>query len=152
MAYWLLKTEPESYSIDHLEREGIGTWDGVRNYSARNHLRAMRVGERAFFYHSSCAVPGVAGICEVVEAASPDPSQFDPASKYFDPKATPERPRWDAPKVKLVERFGRVVPLAEIRETPALAGMVLVQRSRLSVQPVGDSEWAVICGMAERGE
>src|SRR5687767_702549 len=97
MAYWLLKSEPESYSIDDLERESVASWDGVRSYAARNHLPAMEPGDLAFFYHSSAMPPGVVGICEVVRPAYPDHTQFDPDSKYFDPKATPDEPRWFMP-------------------------------------------------------
>ena len=151
MAYWLLKSEPESYSIDHLARDGVGSWDGVRNYMARNNLMAMKLGEQAFFYHSSCEPPGVAGICEVVRESYPDHTQFDPESKYFDPKARPDKPRWFMPDVRFVRKFPRFVPLAEIRETPGLSDMVLVQRgSRLSVQPVSEKEWEIICDLGEQ--
>src|SRR5438270_11445826 len=118
VAYWLVKTDPDSFSIDDLERKGVEHWDGVRNYSARNNLQAMKLGDLAFFYHSSCEPPGVAGVCEVVREAYPDDSQFDPSSKYFDPKATPDKPRWFMPDMRFVKKFGRLVPLAEIRATP----------------------------------
>lgn len=149
MAYWLLKTEPDSYSIDDLAREKIGTWDGVRNYTARNNLKAMAPGDLAFFYHSSCSPPGVVGICRVVAEAHPDASQFDPNSKYFDPKASPDKPRWYCPDVTLVRKFDRLIPLGELRETPGLEEMELVRRSRLSVQKVTDQEWKIINNLVE---
>ncbi|MCA1831004.1 MAG: EVE domain-containing protein, partial [Actinomycetota bacterium] len=120
MAYWLVKTEPSTFSIDDLERKGVEHWDGVRNFVARNNLRAMKLGERALFYHSSAEPPGVAGICEVVREAYPDESQFDPNSKYFDPKSKPEKPLWWMPDMGFVKKFPRFVPLAELRETPGL--------------------------------
>lgn len=150
MAYWLLKSEPESFSIDDLARKGAEHWDGVRNYAARNHLMAMKVGDLGFFYHSSTDVIGIAGVCEVVREAYPDHTQFDPGSKYFDPKATPDKPRWFMPDVRFVRKFPRLVPLAEIRQTPGLADMQLVRFGRLSVQSVTETEWEIICDLAER--
>ena len=148
MAYWLLKSEPESYGIDHLAADGVGSWDGVRNYSSRNNLMAMKVGDLGFFYHSSCEVPGVAGICEVVREHYPDHTQFDPSSKYFDPKATPDKPRWFMPDVRFVRKFDEVVPLKVIRNTPGLQDMQLVKWGRLSVTGVGEKEWEIICDLA----
>src|SRR5918999_926389 len=139
--YWLVKSEPESYSIDDLQREGVASWDGVRNYAARNNLMAMKVGDQAFFYHSSIDPPAIAGICEVARDAYPDHTQFDPESKYFDPKATPDKPHWFMPDVRFVRKFERFIPITEVRQTPGLEDMVLVQRgSRLSVQPVSEQE------------
>ena len=152
MAYWLVKTEPSSFSIDDLERMGVEHWDGVRAYPARNNLMAMRVGEQAFFYHSSAEPPGVVGVCEVVREAYPDFTQFDPESKYFDAKATPANPRWFMPDVKFVRKFPRKVPLSEIRQTPGLADMDLVRWGRLSVQRVTEKEWEIVCDLAERGD
>ncbi|MFP5224027.1 MAG: EVE domain-containing protein [Actinomycetota bacterium] len=149
MAYWLLKSEPDSFSIDDLEKVDSEPWDGVRNYQARNNLQAMKEGELAFFYHSNAKPPGVAGICEVVEEAKPDESQFDPGSKYHDPKATRDAPRWFCPRVRFVRRFERFVPLPEIREIPELSDMALVNRSRLSVQPVSEEHWKIICRMGD---
>ena len=117
VAYWLLKTEPSAFSIDDLERLGTAPWDGVRNYQARNNLRAMKLGERAFFYHSSAEPPGVVGICEVTREAYPDHTQFDPESKYYDARSKPEDPRWFMPDVRFVERFPRMVSLEELRRT-----------------------------------
>ena len=149
MARWLLKTEPEAFSIDDLERMGIAPWDGVRSFQARNNLRAMRVGEQAFFYHSSCDPPGIVGICEIVREAYPDHTAWDPESKYFDPRSNPEKPQWFMPDVKFVEKFPRMIPLADLRGMPELEGMVLLQRGvRLSVQPVRDEEWEIIVGVA----
>ncbi len=149
MAYWLLKSEPNSYSIDDLEKEGVDHWDGVRNYQARNHLRAMKVGDQCFFYHSVVDPTGIVGVCEVAKEAYPDHTQFDPDSKYFDPKATPEKPRWYMPDVKFVRKFARIVTLKELRQVPGLEDMVLLNRGRLSVQPVTEQEWKIISALAE---
>jgi predicted RNA-binding protein with PUA-like domain len=149
MAYWLLKSEPSTFSIDDLEGNEIDHWEGVRNYTARNNLRAMRKGELAFFYHSSTEPPGIAGICRVVREAYPDHTQFDSESKYYDPKATPEKPRWFMPDVGFVRKFDRFIPLSELRETPGLETMELLNRSRLSVQKVSDEEWEIINAIAE---
>lgn len=150
MAYWLLKTEPTTFGIDDLAKKEVEHWDGVRNFQARNNLRAMRFGEEAFFYHSSTGEPGIAGICKVVREAYPDESQFDPNSKYFDPRALPEKPRWWMPDVGFVEKFPRVITLAELRTIPGLEEMVLLNRSRLSVQPVREDEWKIILQLAEQ--
>jgi predicted RNA-binding protein with PUA-like domain len=149
MAYWLLKSEPDSFSIDDLEKVDVEPWDGVRNYQARNNLQEMKQGDLAFFYHSNAKPPGVVGICEVAEEATPDESQFDPKSKYHDPKATRDKPRWFCPKVRFVRRFDRLVSLPEIREVAELADMALVNRSRLSVQPVSEEHWEIVCRMGE---
>jgi predicted RNA-binding protein with PUA-like domain len=152
MAYWLVKSEPSSYSIDDLEREGVSCWDGVRNYAARNHLLGMKTGDQAFFYHSQADPVGVIGLCEVVREAYPDPTQFDPASKYFDARSSPAKPRWFMPDVRFVRKFPRLVPLSEIRQTPGLADMQLVRFGRLSVQSVTESEWEIVCHLAEGAE
>lgn len=150
MAYWLMKSEPEEVSIDDLQQRGSVPWFGVRNYQARNFMRdAMRIGDLAFFYHSSCAEPGIAGVCEVCAPAHPDETQFDPASRYFDPKASPDNPRWLCVDVKFVRKT-RLLALAEMRHTPELAGMQLLQRgSRLSITPVTDEEWRHISGLLQ---
>ncbi len=149
MNHWLLKSEPQSYSIDDLQREGVACWDGVRNYMARNHLMSMRLGDRGFFHHSSANPPGIAGICEVVREFYPDHTQFDPESKYFDPKASPDNPRWFMPDVAFVARFDEVVPISVLRQTPGLQDMVMLSRgSRLSVSPVTEKEWGIICELA----
>ena len=152
MAHWLLKTEPEAFSINDLERLGVAPWDGVRAYMARNNLTSMKVGEHAFFYHASCDPPGVVGVCEVVREAYPDHTAWDPQSKYYDPRSDPAKPRWFMPDVKFVEKFPRMVTLAELRETPGLEAMTLLQRGvRLSVQPVRDEEWEIITAIAREG-
>lgn len=151
VAYWLLKSEPDAFGIDDLERQGVAPWDGVRNYQARNNLRAMRLGERAFFYHSSVDPAGIVGIMEVATEAYPDHTAWDPASKYFDARSTPEKPVWFMPDVRFVERFPRMITLAELRATPGLERMALLQRGqRLSVQPVTEDEWNVICRLVTR--
>lgn len=145
MAYWLMKSEPSEVSIDDLQARKVVPWFGVRNYQARNFMRdAMQLGDLAFFYHSSCAEPGIAGICEVCAPAHPDATQFDPASPYFDAKATPEKPRWLCVDVKFVEKT-RVFSIAALRRQPALAGMQILQRgNRLSITPVSADEWQAI--------
>ena len=150
MAHWLLKTEPSTFSIDDLEKKSVEHWDGVRNFMARNNLRAMKLNEEAFFYHSSTEDKGIVGVCKVVREAYPDDSQFDPNSKYFDPRSTPDDPRWWMPDVGFVRKFPRLVSLAELRTVPGLEEMVLLNRSRLSVQPVRDDEWEIIVQLAEQ--
>lgn len=149
MAYWLMKSEPDTYSIDDLAREKVAFWEGVRNFQARNNLRAMAEGDLAFFYHSNADPPGIAGVCRIVKEAYPDDTQFDPASKYFDPKASPEKPRWYRPDVEFVRTFGRLIPLPELRTIPGLEGMELLNRSRLSVQKVTPEQWSIIVALAE---
>ncbi len=145
MRYWLMKSEPSEYSIDDLVRDGSTPWFGVRNYQARNFMRdQMKVGDRVLFYHSSCADPGIAGLAEVSVAAYPDASQFDADSDYFDPKATPEIPRWFNVEVRLVKRT-RLMPLKELRSYAELATMRILQRgNRLSITPVDPAEYAFI--------
>lgn len=145
--FWLFKSEPDAYSIDDLKRDRVEPWDGVRNYSARNKMREMKRGEYGLFYHSSCKPPGVVGICKVAKTAYPDPTQFDPKSKYFDPKSTEEKPRWSLVDVRYVSHMPRMVTLEEIKAEPDLADMVLVQRSRLSVQPVTPAQFQKIVAM-----
>jgi predicted RNA-binding protein with PUA-like domain len=150
MQYWLMKSEPDEVSFADLMAAPDKTlaWFGVRNYQARNFMRdQMRVGDGVLFYHSSCAVPGVAGIAEVVSNAYPDASQFDAASPYFDAKATLETPRWVAVDVRAVEA-GRLVPLTELRTVEALEDMVLLQKgSRLSISPVRAAEWRAVVAL-----
>jgi predicted RNA-binding protein with PUA-like domain len=154
MQYWLMKSEPDEFSIDDLERAPGRTtaWFGVRNYQARNFMRdAMKVGDRAFFYHSSCPEPGIAGIAEVSRAAYPDASQFDRKSPYYDPQSKRDAPRWLNVDVRLVEKTP-FVPLAALREHKALAGMRVLQRAnRLSITPVTPAEWAFITGRLMKG-
>jgi len=145
-----MKSEPSEFGIDDLARapRRSTAWFGVRNYQARNFMRdQMQVGDRAFFYHSSCDEPGIAGICEVAKPAYPDETQFDPKSKYFDPKATRENPRWVHVDVKLVKRT-RLLGLAELRAHPQLANMRVLQRgNRLSITPVDPQAWRFICDL-----
>jgi predicted RNA-binding protein with PUA-like domain len=147
MRYWLMKSEPDEVSFDDVLSAPGQTvaWFGVRNYQARNFMRdAMAVGDGVLFYHSSCAVPGVAGLAEIASGPYPDATQFDPASHYHDPKATPETPRWISVDVRAREA-GRYLPLAEMRANPALESMVLLQKgSRLSISPVTRSEWDAV--------
>ena len=145
----MFKTEPESYGIDRFEREGRTEWTGVRNSQARNNMLAMKLGELGFFYHSSCKPPGIAGICRVVREAYPDFTQFDPKSGYYDLTARPDKPRWYMVDVEFVRRFRRFIPLDELRAMPQLAGMTLLRRSRLSVQPVEDVDWNAILKVAD---
>ena len=150
MNYWLMKSEPDVFSIDDLEDRPRQTehWDGVRNYQARNFMREMRKGDQAFFYHSSCAVPGVAGIVEIVREAYPDDSAWDPRSKYHDPKSRPDKPLWYMVDVRFARRFAQVVPLAALRANPALKQMRLLRRgNRLSIMPVSGQEWRTILKM-----
>jgi predicted RNA-binding protein with PUA-like domain len=152
MSYWLFKTEPAEMSIDDLERRGKrgASWDGVRNYQARNMLRdQVRVGDEVLIYHSSCALIGVAGIARVVKAAYPDLSQFDPRSPYFDADSDPKQPRWSAVDVAHERTFTKLIPLAALKANPALRDMPLVQKgSRLSVMPVSAAEWQAILKMS----
>lgn len=151
MAWWLFKTEPDAYSLEDLARESTACWDGIRNYQARNRLRdEVRVGDRVLIHHSSCKVPAVVGIAEVVADGHPDPSQFDPASPLHDPKSSADNPRWFQVTLRYLETLPQPVRLADIRTEKALAGMELVTRPRLSVQKVTDSEAAHIQVMARR--
>jgi predicted RNA-binding protein with PUA-like domain len=147
--YWLMKSEPDVYSIDDLARDRKSTWEGVRNYQARNHLRAMKVGDLAFFHHSSATPPGIAGIARVSREAYPDPSQFDRGSDYFDVKSKPDDPRWSTVEVEFFAKLDRLLPMDELRGMPELREMALLQRGqRLSVQPVSADEWRAICKRA----
>jgi len=153
MQYWLMKTEPDVFGIDDLARAPRRTtgWEGVRNYQARNMLRDdFRHGDLAFFYHSSCEVPGVAGIVKVVREAYPDPTQFDAKSEYYDAKSTRETPRWFAVDVQLEQRIEPVITLPELREhaAGALREMLILKRgNRLSVTPVTAAEWRCIVAL-----
>ncbi|MEN3110571.1 EVE domain-containing protein [Uliginosibacterium paludis] len=149
MRYWLMKSEPADCSIDDLAARPDQSvpWYGVRNYQARNFMRdTMRPGDLAFFYHSSCAHPGIAGIARIASLAYPDATQFDPASPYHDPKSTPESPRWFNVDVRF-ERKLSLIPLARLKSVPELSGMrVLQPGNRLSITPVTPEEWAFITG------
>ena len=150
MAYWLMKSEPSEVSIDDvLRRPGRRVdWFGVRNYQARNYMmRDMKVGDGVLFYHSSCPQPGIAGLAEVSRLAVPDKTQFDPASPYYDPKATPEKPRWYHVEVRAVRKTP-LISLGALRATPALQEMRLLARgNRLSITPVTPAEWDAILGL-----
>lgn len=150
MRYWLMKSEPADVSIDDLANFSGQTvdWYGVRNYQARNFMRdQMKLGDGAFFYHSNCDVPGIAGIVEISKLAYPDRTQFDPKHKYFDPKSTPENPRWMNVDVKLVRKT-RLLSLQELRSYPELAHMRTLQKgNRLSITPVDPREWEFIMGI-----
>lgn len=148
MHYWLMKTEPEEFSIDDLERRPGQTepWNGIRNYQARNLLRdEMQKGDLAFLYHSSCAEPGIAGIMTIASAAYPDPTAFDPKSKYYDPKSKCDAPTWYQVDVKFKRKLQKIIPLYELRLHKPLQKMRLLRRgNRLSVMPVTQKEWDYI--------
>jgi predicted RNA-binding protein with PUA-like domain len=149
--YWLVKSEPEVFSIDDLARAFRQTtcWDGVRNYQARNFMREMAVGDRVLFYHSNADPPAVVGSAEVVRTAYADDTQFDKRSDHFDPASEADRPRWDMVDLKYREKFPLNLPLDQLRQEPKLKGMVLLRKgSRLSVQPVSEAEWKVITTLA----
>ena len=153
MNYWLMKSEPSVFGIDDLAARPKKTepWDGVRNYQARNMIRdTMRRGDLAFLYHSNCVPPGIVGIMEVVREGYPDPTQFDPRSKYHDPKSDPDAPRWYLVDVRLKKRFKRMVTLAELREQAETLGdfTLLRKGSRLSVMPVEKATWERILELA----
>jgi predicted RNA-binding protein with PUA-like domain len=154
MNYWLLKSEPSVFSIDDLAACGRRTepWDGVRNYQARNMLRdGMRRGDLAFFYHSGCEVPGIAGIMEIASPGRPDPTAFDASDHHYDPDSDPEHPRWYLVDVRFRRRLRRLIPLEELRRHRALAGMQLLKRgNRLSVTPVSKKHWDCILKLEKR--
>ncbi len=137
-SYFLAKSEPDAYSIDHLKKQKVGSWDGVRNFQARNVMRdQMKVGDYVLFYHSNADPPGVVGLARVHREAYPDHTQFDPNSKYYDAKSTEDKPRWLMVDVQFIEKFPRMVSLAELKDDPELEGMLVIKRGmRLSVQPV----------------
>lgn len=148
--YWLMKSEPSTFSIDDLQRSPNQTtnWDGVRNYQARNFMRSMAVGDQVLFYHSSADPPAVVGIAEVVKTAYPDPTQFDKKDKHYDPESKPSEPKWDMVDIRYVRKFSRALTLDELRKDSKLKGMVLLRKgSRLSVQPVTQLEWKHITSL-----
>ena len=151
MKYWLMKAEPDAFSIDDLERVGTEPWNGVRNYQARNHMRAMRRGDGVLFYHSSCAVPGVVGLAEIVSDAYPDPTQFDRKSDYFDAKSTQESPRWDLVDVRYRRKFTQPITLEKIKmHADELGEFALTQRgNRLSVLPGTAFQWKLILSLEQ---
>lgn len=151
MKYWLFKSEPDAFSIHDLKKMQNGTdhWDGIRNYQARNLMRdQMKVGDQGFFYHSSCKVPGIVGVVEIVREAYPDHTAWDPESHYYDPKSSPDEPRWLMVDVKFVSEYPDVISLKDLKQVSELEGMQLLQNgSRLSVQPVTANEWRLIQGL-----
>jgi len=151
MAYWLMKSEPDVYSIDDLERDGREMWDSIRNYQARNMMRDdMRIGDKVFFYHSNCKEPGIVGISRVVSKPYADPTQFDPKSKYFDAKSDKDNPRWILVDVEFVRKLKRSVTLTEIKAIPELEDMILTRRgNRLSIMPIDKKHWDIILGLAQ---
>ena len=153
MKFWLMKSEPETYSIDDLRsmKDRTDHWDGVRNYQARNLMRdAMKVGDRVLFYHSNCPVPGVVGLAKVVREGYPDFTAWDPKSNYYDPKSNEENPRWYMVDIQFVSEFDRCVSLKELRTVEELEGMKLLQKGqRLSVQPVEEREFTIVCALGK---
>jgi predicted RNA-binding protein with PUA-like domain len=140
MNYWLMKSEPEVYSLQDLANDQRTIWDGVRNYQARNFLKSMQVGDLAFFYHSNTAPPGIAGLMKVVQPNLDDPTQFDASSKYYDAKSTPDKPRWQTVQVEYVETFPHYISLDELRQTFSPDDLWVVrQGNRLSVMPVPEA-------------
>lgn len=151
MRYWLMKSEPETYGIDDLEREGVNMWEGCRNYTVRNFIRDdMKPGDLAFFYHSNADPSGIVGIMRIISDAYPDPTQFDSKSHYYDPKSPVENPRWLVRDVEFVEKFPRTLSLAELRETPGLEDMLVIRKGqRLSIMPVEPDEWEIVLKLAK---
>ena len=139
--YWLMKSEPDVYSIDDLQRDGSTHWDGVRNYKARNNMRAMKVGDEVLYYHSNAKPPGVVGIARVCREAYPDPSQFDRKSHYYDEKSKKDDPRWSLVDVEFVAKLPEEVSLDDVKSEKALADMELIRYGRLSVQSVTEAQF-----------
>ena len=143
--YWLMKSEPGDYSINDLKKDGKTHWDGVRNYQARNFMRdQMKPGDEVLFYHSNAKPPAVAGLAKVVRQGYPDHTARDPKDKHYDPKASQEDPRWFMVDIAFVDKFAEPIPLGVLRETPGLEQMALLNRSRLSVQPVSPDEFNIV--------
>jgi predicted RNA-binding protein with PUA-like domain len=149
MNYWLMKSEPDEFSIDDLKTRKTEPWSGVRNYQARNFIREMKAGDGVLFYHSSCDEPGVAGVASVIAAAYPDPTQFDPKSDYFDAKSTRADPRWSLVDVKYKRKLKRVIGLTELKAFTAQLGDFALLRpgNRLSVLPVTPAQWEFILSL-----
>ena len=148
MQRWLMKTEPDTFSIDDLRTRKVEPWNGVRNYQARNYIRTMRRGDEVMIYHSSCPAPGVAGLAKVASAPYPDPGQFDPKNEYFDAGSDRGNPRWALVDVRFVRKLKRVITLDEIKALPRLGDFALTRRgSRLSVLPVTETQWHAILAL-----
>lgn len=149
--YWLMKSEPSTFGISDLASRPNQTepWEGVRNYQARNFMRDdMQIGDEAFFYHSNCSEPGIVGIVKIVKAAYPDSFAFDKKSQYYDPKSTPDNPRWFMVDVKLTQRFDSTISLAALKENPLLNEWALVKKgNRLSILPVTSEQWQIVLNM-----
>jgi predicted RNA-binding protein with PUA-like domain len=149
--YWLLKSEPEEFSIDDLKRVKKEPWDGVRNYQARNYLKSMQIGDQALFYHSNTEVPGIVGIMEVASEPYPDPMAFDKKDKHYDPKSDPENPRWFLVEFKYVRHTDRTISLAELKDDAKLEDFPLTRRgNRLSVMPVTAAQWKYLLGLEKK--
>ncbi len=144
--YWLLKCEPAAYTIEDLERDGVTSWEGVRNFQARNFLRDdLKVGDGVLFYASNADPSGVTGLAEVARAGYPDPTAFDPKSRYYDEKSDPDAPTWYQVDIRFVDTFPEILPLETLKSTPGLEKMMVTQKgSRLSVQPVTKEEWEIV--------
>jgi predicted RNA-binding protein with PUA-like domain len=149
MNHWLMKSEPDVFSIDDLARKGRENWDCIRNYQARNMMRdEMRIGDEVFFYHSSCEQPAIVGIARVCSEPYPDPTQFDRKSPYYDPKSMPDNPRWILVDVEFVRKLERPITLVELKSHAALADMILTRRgNRLSIMPVEQRDWDFILSL-----
>jgi predicted RNA-binding protein with PUA-like domain len=149
VAYWLMKSEPDVYNIDDLKRDPREPWEGVRNYQARNMMRDdMKKGDQAFFYYSNCKEPGVYGIMKIIREAYPDDTQFDPRSKYYDPKSDPDDPRWLMVDVTYQRKLNRPITLRALKAQPELSDMLILRRgNRLSVTPVNDAHWKLILSL-----
>jgi predicted RNA-binding protein with PUA-like domain len=151
--YWLFKSEPDAYGFEHLRKDRTTPWSGVRNFQARNNMMEMTVGDLGFFYHSSVAEPGAVGIVKVVRAAYPDFTAFERGGEYYDPRSTPEKPKWMMVDVEYVEPLEHPVTLARMRAEPRLVGMPLLRRGqRLSVQPVMPHEWKIVLELSKTAE
>ncbi|WP_111638643.1 EVE domain-containing protein [Marinomonas shanghaiensis] len=146
--YWLMKSEPDTFSIDDLKRLKVSPWDGVRNYQARNFMKEMKQDDLVFFYHSSCSPPGIAGIARIDKEAYPDHTSWDPNSDYFDSKSSETDPKWVMVDVAFVEKWSSILTLTTLKQSPVLADMLLTKKgSRLSVMPITKNEWEYITTM-----
>ena len=138
--YWLMKSEPDAYSIDSLKSDGVTLWDGIRNYQARNFMRKMAKGDKVFFYHSNCKPPGIVGLMEVIDLNIVDPTQFEKKSKYYDPKSNPNNPRWDCVKVKYIFKSEKILSLPELKLLFNEEDLLVVKKgNRLSILPIKDN-------------
>lgn len=153
MRYWLMKSEPLTFSIDHLRAlpNQTDSWDGVRNYQARNMMRdEIKIGDQVFFYHSNCNPAGIVGIMEVVKESHPDHTAFDPDDSHYDPKSDPDNPRWFMVDLKFKRKFNRLISLAELRQSSGLDKMLILRKgNRLSITPITQNEWEIICELGD---